>query len=223
MLFGSDSKGKIPKTVIGAYFPCPICSAYDENTHHFKMSLVLFQLQPVFRTIRLGKPVISITPSNELGEKKASLAEIVEREGSPNIPYWIGAGTSKDGASIRVDPEKKTVTLVSGGRQWNGNFKAGEDYDDESDSWEVTVYDPWMEMYTANERRRHDSGTPTMVEDEELEKLRRNIVEEVKYKDQKLRCAVLHSAYREDHRLLPDANNILHTTYWKITGDEDAE
>ncbi|EFQ99291.1 hypothetical protein MGYG_02302 [Nannizzia gypsea CBS 118893] len=220
VLFGSEAKGKTPKTVIGAYIPCPICSAYDEDTHRFKMSLVLFQLQPVFRTIRLGKPVISITPSNKPREK-TSLVEMVEREGSPNIPYCIGAGTSNDGASIRVNPEKGTATLVSGGRQWNGDFGNGKAEDDQLDSWEVTVHDPWMEMYTANERERHCSDKLTMVTGKELEKLRKTIVEEVKYKDEKLRCAVLHSAYRQDYKLLPDANNNLHTTFWVLPDDED--
>ncbi|EGD93707.1 hypothetical protein TESG_01242 [Trichophyton tonsurans CBS 112818] len=215
VLFGNNAKDNTPKTVIGAYFPCRICSIYDEDTHNFKTSLVFFQLQPIFRTIQLGKPVISITPSNKTGEKREmiSLAEIVRREGSPEIPYWIGAGTSKEGAGIKVDPEKRTITLVGGDRQWKGEFNAHRDEDDGSGCWEVTIHDPWMEMYTANEREKHTSRIPTMVKGEELEKLRKKIVEEVKYKDEKLRCAVLRTGDRMGPGIVPSSNNVLQTTH----------
>ncbi|GBF63690.1 hypothetical protein TMEN_6334 [Trichophyton mentagrophytes] len=208
VLFGNNAKGNTPKTVIGAYFPCRICSIYDEDTHNFKTSLVFFQLQPIFRTIQLGKPVISITPSNKTGEKTEmiSLAEIVRREGSPEIPYWIGAGTSKEGAGIKVDPEKRTITLVGGDRQWKGEFNAHRDEDDGSGCWEVTIHDPWMEMYTANEREKHTSRIPT-------KKLRKKIVEEVKYKDEKLRCAVLRIGDRMGLGIVPSSNNVLQTTH----------
>ncbi|KAM5440500.1 hypothetical protein McanMca71_003985 [Microsporum canis] len=154
-----------------------------EDGHQFNSSLLVFQLQPIFRVLRLGKPIISLTNSIKTGEHGISLAEVVACKGSFSFPYWIGHEISQ-GSSIRIDPNQKTATLVSGKRQLNREFNLDEG---DGKDWEVTIQDPKMDILTVNEKDDHlEEIDIPVVTGEELERLRKTIIDVVKYRDERL-------------------------------------
>ncbi|OBT60744.1 hypothetical protein VE03_10877 [Pseudogymnoascus sp. 23342-1-I1] len=154
VLFSNDVVATTPKTVLGAYFPDPldltITGAENEKREtRGNNSPLLFQLQPSFRLLRSGKPDISNTDLITTEGQEASLAEIATYELPElfNLPYWIGDGTCQSDG-LRIDPEKKTATLASGGGQWYRDLRVDEN-NGSGKNWEVTVRNPRMDIFMA--------------------------------------------------------------------------
>ncbi|KAI1738409.1 hypothetical protein F4680DRAFT_426058 [Xylaria scruposa] len=125
-------------TVIGAFFPIP-----SGTTH------MLFQIQPRFRILRWEKAEI---PRVDLikADAKASLSDITTNEVSGptgNAPYWIG-NSLEQGAGLRVDPNKETVTLTNtiGGCYTEKPSVGGKG--NTGENWDVTIQQARMHIFT---------------------------------------------------------------------------
>ncbi|KAK5630168.1 hypothetical protein RRF57_005883 [Xylaria bambusicola] len=97
----TTSADTTPKTIIGGYFP----TSTERGAH------VLFQLRPVFCLLRSTKPKMSLADLVKT-EGKLPSAQIKGSELSSS-PCWI-SDRMAPGAGIRIDPEKRTVTLARG-------------------------------------------------------------------------------------------------------------
>lgn len=154
VLFSSNAASTTPKTIIGACFPGPLYINSTEVEDKKRMtraniSHLLFQLQPKFRLLRWTKPDMPLTALINTKGDKITLAEVATREGPEqlNVPYWIGHPTGQ-GASIRIDPQKKTATLASVDEQWYREVGA-EGNNGLRKNWAVVIQDARMDIFTA--------------------------------------------------------------------------
>ncbi|KAF3482057.1 uncharacterized protein GIQ15_04816 [Arthroderma uncinatum] len=184
----SDAVAAKARTVIAAYFPCRNCFGHAEDWSGDKdhRSLSLIQLLPTFRMLRPGLPTISIP--GLIDGKGESLADIVASKGSSNFPYWIG-DRENQGAGIRMNPEKKIVTLVSGDKQWiGGEVERDGDGEPSKKNWEITIQDPRMDVLTLDELVDHHCEDERVPADpKELEILRERIIKDLVYEDGRIK------------------------------------
>ncbi|KAI8629312.1 hypothetical protein F5Y19DRAFT_432162 [Xylariaceae sp. FL1651] len=123
-----------PKTIMGGYFPVP-----SEKSSH-----ILFQLQPTLHLLHWAKAKMSLVDLIKVvGEPHSG--GTVASEGS-NSPYWIGDPLEL-GVGLRIDPEKRAVTLTNSGRLFYVDEAESSGNENSGKSWDVTIQDARMSIF----------------------------------------------------------------------------
>ncbi|KAJ9138370.1 hypothetical protein NKR23_g8493 [Pleurostoma richardsiae] len=133
VLFTAEAVATTPKATIGAYFPG---ESRGTDAH------ILFQLQPRFRLLRWKRPNLPLSDLIRTERENIRLGELVAN-GHPqpsDATYWIGDSAGQ-GAGIRIDHERKTVTLTSGDGQCYMDGQQGVR------NWDVTIQSARMDIF----------------------------------------------------------------------------
>ncbi|KAK5994865.1 hypothetical protein PT974_03251 [Cladobotryum mycophilum] len=138
------------KAVVGAYFP-GLCT--DEDNEKYKTGAnnrhMLFQLHPRFRFLPCAGSNVPVSDLVKTEGIQVFLNKIAIDEGSApcNKPYWIRHSNGQ-GAGLRIDPETKTATLVSGDQRWYGELNLDGNNVFAKNYWKVVVQNAQMDIFT---------------------------------------------------------------------------
>ncbi|KAI0097683.1 hypothetical protein GGR51DRAFT_540308 [Nemania sp. FL0031] len=123
-----------PKTIVGGYFP----SSLEESAH------VLFQLQPTFRLLHWAKTKVSLVDLIKTEVKLPTEGTVASAVS--NSPYWIG-DPMELGTGLRINPEKKTVSLIKGAEGCYAEVPVSSGKDNTNKRWDVTIQDARLDMF----------------------------------------------------------------------------
>lgn len=120
VLFTGDTVNRAPEVVMGAYFPgittIDHSTGVEQDRKEFRATIppVLFQLLPIFCLLRLTKGDLTLAEVIKSEDSDIHLDEILsmaEGAKSSQAAYQISSAMNDMGATLRVDPEKRTVEL----------------------------------------------------------------------------------------------------------------